>query len=363
MFGLMVAADDAEARGDVSAALDIIDSQPWDEDGRLFWRPSRILRLEQLLLLDGLVPRWAVSRWILEQALQAHQPQLRSARERALDIAVELRGGRSALPGRDGTDKVSRVMDNDWVYRQLYLYELGGLVGFLRRHASADLVVGADRIREWADARMRALRFVSREDTVLHWEDLGTMESVDTPNLGAAAMVLPGECVIGRLVPSDLGEIFENVPLRVDEPVAEQVAHDPAGWLDVLRDVGTGGDSRTAIVRGSHVFSDVPETVWQFTLVGYAGDPTGPVTPATLVDAVIETVRAAMSGRLEADVDEDGVDPWPCLAVALIHPLVIERLPAAFGPSDAVALDAMARRLVGPAGDVCRELAEFRRAA
>jgi hypothetical protein len=170
--------------------------------------------------------------------------------------------------------------------------------------------------------------------------------------------------VLGRLVPTDLGEIFESVPLRVDDVVAEMVAHDPSGWLDVLRDVaGTGCDSSTAIVRGTHLFSDVPETAWQFAVLSYAGRLDRSVTPAALVDAVIETARAAISGRLDDEVGEDGVDPWPCLAAALVHPLVLEELPERFGPEDAGALDDLARRLVGPAADVCRELAELRRAA
>lgn len=361
MMGLVMAADEAEARGDPVAALEIIESHPWDENGRLFWRPWRVERLERLIRLEGMLPPWVVSRWILEQAMQAHQPSLLPARIRSLDHAIDLRGGLGALPGNDEIDARSRVMDNDWVYRQLYLYEFGALASYVRRYASGDLLAGADRIHEWSGAPMRALRFISREDKVLHWEDLGTGEPVETANLGAAAMVLPQECVLGRLVPSSLGPIFECVPLLVDESVADQVALDPSNWLEVLRDNGTGLEAGTGIVRGSHLFSDVPPTVWQFTILTYASPVERPTTADHLVDAVIDTVRAAMSGRLEQDVDDEGVDSWPCLAAALVHPFVLDRLPEVFGPDDALELNLLADRLFGPAADVCRWLGESAR--
>jgi hypothetical protein len=357
MLGLIATADAAEARGDAEAALAIVESQPWDEKGRLFWRSSRIERLEQILRLGDALPRWAVSRWILEQAMQTYQPAMRSAHLRSLELAVQLRGGIEALPGVDEVDARSRVMENDWVYRQLFLYDHGALAGYLRSHASGDLVSGADQIRAWADAPMRALRFVGRAPTVLHWVDLATDEAVVVPNLGAAALVLPGECVLGRLVPSQLGDMFEGIPLLVLENVATEVARDPAAWVEVLRRRGPSEPCAHAVVRGTHLVSDVPPTAWQLAVVDYAGVPIGDETPEALVDAVLATVRAAMTGRLEEDVDDEGLDPWPCLAAAILHPLVLDRLGGSFGPDDGPGLLDLASRLVGPAADVCRELA------
>jgi hypothetical protein len=359
MLELMAAADDAEARGDASGALEIIGSEPWDQDGRLFWRPWRIERLEQVVRLGDLLPGWAVSRWILEQAMQAHQPSLRTGRLQALEHAVELRGGLAALPGVDALDARSRVMDNDWVYRQLYLYEYGGLATFLRRSAAGDLVAGSDRIWAWVDAPMRALRLVGRGERTLRWIDLATDELVEVANLGGGALLLPGECALGRLVPTALGEIFEGVPLRVSAEVARVVARDPAGWLAALRSESADDGSSHATVRGSHLLSDVPPTAWQLAMLSYAGAGPDDTTPDVLVDAVIATVRDAMAGALDEESDDDEViDVWPCLAAALVHPLVMERLPEAFGADDAPRLIALSNRLVGPAADICRALAD-----
>lgn len=353
MFELMTAVDDAEARGDAVGALAIIDARPRDHDGRLFWRPWRIERLEQVVQLGDLLPGWAVSRWILEQAMQTHEPSLRHRALRALEQAIELRGGVPALPGVDEIDARARVMDNDWVYRQLYLYEYGALATFLRRRAAGDLVSGADRVWAWADAPMRALRFAGRAERTVRWVDRAHDETIEVPNLGSGAMFLPGECALGRLVPTaELGEIFDGPPLRVGEEVASQVAEDPVGWFDALRVGPPATGTSHAIVRGSHLLSDLPPTAWQLAMLTYAGTE-------DLTEAAIVTLRDAMAGELdEESVDDELVDLWPCLAAALVHPTVLPRLPEAFGPDDAAALEALAARLVAPAADVCRALAE-----
>jgi hypothetical protein len=153
-MAVLRATDDAERRGDAVHALATMASHP-DADG--FWRPWRVRLLCQIAMFGPLLPRWATSRWTLAQALQhLGQPGGGPDRRvhRALDQAIELRGGRARLPGRDPIDAVCRVMDNDWVFRQLHLYELGGLRHFLDRVASPDLVAGADRIRDWAKSPM-----------------------------------------------------------------------------------------------------------------------------------------------------------------------------------------------------------------
>lgn len=285
--------------------------------------------------------------------MQTYEPSRRSGRLQALDHAVELRGGLSALPGKDEVDARARVMDHDWVYRKLSLYEYGALATFLRRRAAGDLVAGADQVGAWQNAPMRALRFVGRADRTLRWIDLATDEAVVVPNLGAGAMFLPGECVLGRLVPTgELGEIFEGPPLRVAEEVARQVADDPVAWLDAVRAAPVADHCTRATVRGSYLLSDLPATVWQVAMLEYAGTD-------DLVEAAITTVRNAMAGELDDEsVDDELLDLWPCVAAALVHPAVMPRLPVAFGVADAPHLRALADRLVGPAADVCRALAD-----
>ena len=168
---------------------------PLGPDGKPFWRPWRVRYLTQLAGLGPLLPRWATSRWILAQALQALHEGSRDRTRRALEIAIELRGGEGELPGMDAMDAKCKVMDHDWVYRQVFLYELGGLHDFLRRRASADLVAGADRIREWARAPMGAYRLLDRAADVTTWEDLATGAEIRLANIGSGALVVPEEDV------------------------------------------------------------------------------------------------------------------------------------------------------------------------
>lgn len=131
----MALADEAEARGDAEGALEVMDVFATGPDGRLFWGPWRVDRLLQIAMFGPLLPAWVTSRWICEQALQSLDADLRGPRRRALDSAVALHGGCEALPGVDEADAAARVMDHDWVFRQLLLFDLGGLESFVRRTA------------------------------------------------------------------------------------------------------------------------------------------------------------------------------------------------------------------------------------
>ena len=263
------ATDDAERRGDARAALDLMEEHP---GGFGFWRPWRVRALLQMAMFGSLLPPWATSRWILAQAGQQLPDQrggLESRRvQRALELAVELRGGRASLPGGDPRDALCKVMDHDWVFRQLHLYEFGGLRHFLGRGASADLVSGADRIQEWAAAPMGGFRLLGSQSATVTWEDLAVGEPVVTPNIGSAVLVEPGECVIGRLVPIEGGAMFEGVPLVVPEAVAVRVARDPASWIDALRSTSEGTAGREVEAAGdtSGLLSDVPMSVWMYAV-------------------------------------------------------------------------------------------------
>lgn len=126
-------ADLAEARGDAEAALHVILDNPVGPDGGIFWRPWRIERLAELTETEDM-PQWVLARWVVAQALQ----HLDGNHERvmcALEEAVLLRGGIAELPGVDGIDAKCRVMDHDWVFRQRFVSDHGGLDHFLRRGA------------------------------------------------------------------------------------------------------------------------------------------------------------------------------------------------------------------------------------
>jgi hypothetical protein len=131
----MMMADEAEATGDAVATLEIMDAFATGPDGEFFWRPWRAKYLGQIAMLGPILPGWVISRWICSQAMQSLAEAKRGPMRRAFDLAVELRGGESSLPGVDLPDAHSRVLDHDWVYRQLFLYEFGGLDLFMRDRA------------------------------------------------------------------------------------------------------------------------------------------------------------------------------------------------------------------------------------
>ena len=356
----MFAADDAEARGDAEAALALISKMPLGPDGKPFWRPWRVRYLTQLAHLGPLLPRWATSRWILAQALQALHEESRGRAGRALEIAIEVRGGEGELPGMDRMDAKCKVMDHDWVYRQVFLYELGGLHDFLRRRASADLMAGADRIREWARAPMGAYRLLDRAADVTTWEDIATGAEVRLANIGSGALVVPEEeRVIGRLVPIEGGSMFEAAPLVVPRGVAEQVAEDPVGWVDSLR-AARGRIGRNVIAtsgRESGLVSDVPAVIWQYAVLdGSASIPPASELTSAMAKGILELARV----QLVTPVDDDpsDLDAWACLSAGLLEPGVSLALTELMEPRDRDLLQQLAERLADPAAALCSRLAQ-----
>jgi hypothetical protein len=354
----MFAADDAEARGDAEAALALISETPLGPDGRPFWRPWRVRYLTQLATLGPLLPRWATSRWILAQALQSLDEGSRDRARRALEIAIEIRGGEGELPGLDERDAKCKVMDHDWVYRQVFLYELGGLRDFLRRRASADLAAGADRVREWARAPMGAYRLLDRAADVTTWEDLATGAEIRLANIGSGALVLPEERVIGRMVSIEGGSMFESAPLVVPHLVAEAVAQDPARWVDSLR-AAPDRVGRSVIVtsgRESGLVNDVPAVIWQYAVLD--GRPIPPASGLTSATAkgILELARV----QLVTPVDDDpsDLDAWACLSAGLLEPGVSLALTELMEPRDRDLLQQLAERLADPAAALCSRLAQ-----
>lgn len=359
-LAVLRATDDAERRGDARAALDLMEGHP---GGLGFWRPWRARMLLQLAMFGSLLPPWATSRWILAQAGQQLPEQrggLESRRaQRALELAVELRGGRASLPGGDPRDALCKVMDHDWVFRQLHLYEFGGLRHFLARRASADLVSGAERIQEWAAAPMGGFRLLGSQSATVTWEDLAVGEPVVTPNIGGACLVEPGECVIGRLVPIEGGAMFEGAPLVVPEAVAVRVALDPPSWIDALRSTpeSTAGPDIAAAGDTCGFLNDVPMAVWMYAVCENGGlaDLTSAPSSVQLAKASLDLARAALEGSRQPDEDE--LDPWGCLSAAVLCPSVAAALAETIGPADREVFARLAEVLAEPAASWCNELA------
>lgn len=362
-FAVMLAVNDAEARGDAAGALAIMDANLIGPDGDCFWKPWRMKRLMLITLLGTAMPGWMTSRWILEQAQFAMHDGVRTIHQRAESVAVELRGGWSAVEGVDPLDARGRVSDRDWVYRQLALYDYGGLRHFLRHQATPDLVAGADRINEWAVAPMGGYGLVDSDPVTTTWLDLHTGERYGGPNIGSAAMLDVGEHVIGRLVPTDEGSIFETQPLRVPESLARAVSERPAEWVELLRDVlvGRGNDIVTHGYHYQCFDSDVPPIVWQMAIVGASGlgppDPAESAFDATLARVLLDAARVALE-TMTGPRPPEAVDIWPCLGAAITTPYVTTAVARVLGRDDVPVLAELAGMLADPASQVCLRLAD-----
>ncbi len=319
-------------------------------------------RLAQLVMLAPILPGWATSRWVLAQAVQ-HLDSTGRGR-RALDVAVRARGGPEALRGRDELDARTKVLDHDWVFRQVHLYELGGLDHFVRRVASPDLVVGADRIQEWARTPMGGYQLERTSRTSAVWRDLATGADLETANLGASCFIEPGESVLGRLVPIEGGCMFESVPLVVTGDAASAVASDPSSWLDVVTQLHRSDDhSFTTDVHEFPLLTDVP-TVLRYLVLSSATEPPAAgrgrnggrrLTSDALLEEEVDLVLSAVVGRL--DESAFMVDPWPLVAATLLQPDVLSLLTHRLDPRGPARLLALAERVTEPAAEACRWVA------
>jgi hypothetical protein len=353
----MVMADEAEVRGDAFRALDIMEAHAKGPDGQPFWRPWRVKYLMQLQLLGPDVPAWVTGRWLCNQALQSLQTDLRRVWRQAQDRAVELRGGRDRLPGRDDADAMGRVIDRDWVYRQLFLYELGGLDRFLRAHPSSPLLSRTASVHEWARTSMGGYQPVGSTPASVTWSELGSGRRHHTPNIGGAVLFEPGECVIGRLVPDPGGQVFESRPLLVPEALGRDVAKDPADWIDLLRAFRADRPHWEDSYRPLHdpvLTSDVPELIWQLALLPGPESSTGPEEDGAVARAVLDAAARAFETPPRPPHE---IDAWPCIGAALLEPHVMTGLAMSGHSSDVSLLMRLSVTLAEPFATVCENLA------
>ena len=245
----------AEADGDVDAAIEHFESSP------LAASAPHFRHLHEIRDLGGDAPGWVWSRWVLEQA---HRWLYLSKDERLQDAAflAYLNVYRDVDPemplGRDPATFAADVMAKDWMCRQLALYEMGGLAGYLDEMAQTPLLRGCDRILGWPAAKMGAFRIEAAAAGTATLADLATGESREVLNLGCLAEGL-GACVVGRLVPirCEPGWVFESRPRAVSDAVADEVAdavleeaslrttgRGLAGWTQVLGDAVAAGEMR-----------------------------------------------------------------------------------------------------------------------
>lgn len=366
----MLAVDAAESRGDASAALRMMEDMATGPDGRQWWRPERFRRLRQLVDLGDAVPAWVWGRWVVAQAAQSTPGQPRRANE----VAVATRGGPGTLWGVDHDDARAKVMDHDWVYRQLVLYEYGGLAAFVGRVASRPLV---DRVRDvssWSGAPMGAYQLLAELSDRILWLDLSNRSVVATVNLGGASLMAVGEAAIGRVVEAQGTVLFESPPLCVPPQVASAVAEAPAGWLEAVAEGcrGEWGEVLSEFIAKMNSFdllcdlsASVRRQLLQPVDPGLRPDRVGTGGNGLEYDTAL--VLAALAGELQMD-DQDCADTAgqvdeqrsraALVAAALIEPGTVDALVPLLVASDAHGLRSWVDLMPAPADLLCARLAE-----
>jgi hypothetical protein len=329
-----------------------------DDHGRPIWRPWRMQYLTQFAELGPVLPRWAHSRWILAQAGQWLDRDSRRGVLSAMQMAIDVRGGAKALPGHNSDDARARVMDHDWVYRQLVLYEMGKLDRFCRRRATGDLLAGADDLGAWSRARVEAYRLLERHPKTITWHRERDGELLRTPNAGCAAMLWPGDPVLGRVVPTEGHQLFESAPLPVTDAVAARVAADPDSWLTALGEWDHYGEvvPLTRPTEHAGLLVELTPRIWQNVVCDQPDTfQLRSFSPRKLAEGAM-SLGSFVLDEFEAP-DFPHLDTWACLAAAFVEPAVVRHLAKHASAADRALLARLAEPLSEPGGTVCRRLA------
>jgi hypothetical protein len=331
----MLQLQEAEARGDAAEGLGITDAFQFGPDGEPFWSAERCKELHLITQWGPVLPGWAWSRWVCNQAARAMHEELRDP-----SFDAQRRAGLHAE-----TDQV-------WAYRQFRLYDDGALRFFIRRMAGSALLARSDQVEAWPRATMGGFEFIEANPLSISWLDLAEREELSTPNIGSAVLFLPGDRVIGRLVPTEGGRMFESRPLGVPAGVAQDVAEAPARWSELLGAARPGGAQRMLrdVRPRESLVTDVLRGVWQLVV------PTLGLPQETAARAVLDSVDRVLASPVGAGPGRP--DPWACLCAALLEPYIWTVLPAVVQLSDRDLLHALSRVIAEPAAAICRQAVE-----
>lgn len=256
----MRAALDAGARGDLEACL------RHELSGAVVLESPRYAQLHDLLDLGDAAPAWAYSRWCLDLAYRTMLLDPVPLADHAVKMVLAALYPESL--GRALGDLTAfrvlgtRVAAIDTVVEDVALFELGGLHDYLDHVAQPGLIGRADRIAEWADARMGVFAYRATRGCRLVLTDMRTGRDVEVLNIGAMSMV-GEEHLVGRLVPisAEPGLMFASRPIPVDPATAEDIADaaldDELGSLTWLFALGLAVELDRA-PEGFHVVGITP---------------------------------------------------------------------------------------------------------
>jgi hypothetical protein len=359
----------AEARGDAATAAGLLAEAGVDD-------PVRIDDLATMARHGDAAPSWLVARWLTRQALEWLRLRGDERYERARYLSLQgTYWSRADLAVADLPPAYVRLLDSDWVTREIALYGYRALDDFLDGVADPALVERAGEVRSWTRIPLRAYRLGLTEEDWLVVTDLTTSGEHDVLDLGAGAVYPPGAYVLGRLVPIGADDLlFESLPLLLDERTAVDIATagpphvmSPLPWAPLLTraiDQGRlprmpGAGLRTPIVRDEPVV-ELPDDDWE---------PPPDRRWSELVDAGLDEEMASWVQALEEGLRLLPRRPEAGVAVAdsLVHVLASDLAMAVVrakltGDEIACGWEALAIRVDGALRDACVELAAAARA-
>jgi len=246
----------AERAGDAARALELHASVP-----ALNLRSRHHVLLTQLASLGDELPDWVWARWIAYQAVRCEDPDTETGTIHllALTYAMEtFHDDQLADCHADGGDPVkvvSRVLGESWLFHQVLVHELGGLERFLDELATGRLAEHAALARSWVGAPLSGYLLGPRlPGGRLRVEDLAADTWTEVLDLGARANAGAGGWVLGRLVPSGVGDLlmFDSPPIAVREDVARDVAAASQPWTRIKEAFDAGDLVERDFMRADH---------------------------------------------------------------------------------------------------------------
>lgn len=253
----------AERSGDAARALALHAAVP-----AFALRSRHHVLLHQLASLGDDLPEWVWARWIAYQAVRCEEQDTETGRMQRLALKYSLEtfhDDQLADCHADGGDPIkvtSWVASESWLFHQLYLYELGGLRRFVDELATGRLADHAQLGRSWADAPLGGYRIEANlPGGRLSLYEPGADSWAEVLDLGAHACSAAAGWVLGRLVPSGIGEraMFDMPPVAVPERVAREVSAASEPWMVIKAALDEGRLVERSFMRADfELVTDVP---------------------------------------------------------------------------------------------------------